>query len=57
MSAPKPLVSNLEASLLAVLAMMHPGRVDAIDAFTALWRIKHIPSADLAEGRRYWSSP
>ncbi|MFL6314759.1 MAG: hypothetical protein ACJ71W_21855 [Terriglobales bacterium] len=43
-------ITRLEAALLAVLAMNHPKRVDAIEAFTALWRIKYIPTPDLQEG-------
>jgi hypothetical protein len=43
-------VTRLEAALLAVLAMAHPRRVEAIDAFTALWQIKFIPTPDLESG-------
>jgi hypothetical protein len=46
---PKSRLSNLEAALLAVLAVQHPKAVDAIDAFSALWRIKYIPTASLSE--------
>jgi hypothetical protein len=45
----KTLISDLEASLLAVLALAHPQRVDAIDAFCALWQIKKIPTMSLSE--------
>jgi hypothetical protein len=50
MSPTKPrLISNLEAAVLAVLALEHPQRVDAIDAFCALWQIKKIPTPSLSE--------
>lgn len=43
-------ITNLEAALLAVLAMSYPQRVDAVDAFSTLRRIKYISAPDLLEG-------
>lgn len=49
MPAANSRISNLEAALLALLAMQHPKAVDAIDAFATLRRIKYIPAVSLSE--------
>jgi hypothetical protein len=43
-------MQDLEAAMLAVLALNYPKPVDAIDMFSTLWKMKRIPAASMAQG-------